>query len=289
MKTFVEKFIVNLETKNFSPHTITAYNRDIRRFLTFANGKNKKDIKYFDKNLIRAYLSYLQTLSLSKKSILRTIAVLRSFTGFLLKRNIIKTDPFELLPMPKADKTLPRFLAENELEKLISLDKLSLRDRAIIELLYSSGFRRSEIVSLNVGDIDFYSGVARVMGKGLKERLVPVTTNALEAIKNYLGERKSSSSGETALFLNKNSKRLSGHGLSLILKKMSLEAKLARKITPHEVRHSFATHMLNRGCDLRSLQEMLGHKSLSTTQVYTHVSLKQLKKVYDKSHPRSKQ
>jgi site-specific recombinase XerD len=286
MKNQAEKFILNLKAKNFSPHTLIAYKKDISCFLLFAHKRKKTQTKDFDKTQIRAYLSYLQTLGLARNTVLRKIAVLRSFTVFLTERGLIKTNPFKLLPLPKREKLLPHFLSEKELQKMISAGPASARDLAMTELLYSSGLRRNELVSLNAGDIDFYGGIVRVMGKGLKERIIPVTDNALEAIKNYLNERKISPQAGEPLFLNKNGRRLSGHGLSLILKKISVKTNAGKKITPHEIRHSFATHMLNHGCDLRSLQEMLGHKNPSTTQIYTHVSLKQLKKVYDKSHPR---
>jgi integrase/recombinase XerC len=288
MRKYVDKFIVNLHAKNFSRNTLSAYKKDSSHFLNFCGQKNKTCLKDFDKTLVRAYLSRLQTLKLSRNSVLRKIAVLRSFAKFLLERELIKTDPFKLLALPKSEKLLPRFLTEKEIDKIITASRCSKRDLAMIELLYSSGLRRSELVSLNAGDIDFYGAVVRVMGKGLKERITPVTKKAMQAVKDYLSERAPAVQPQDALFLNKNGKRLSGHGLGLILKKLSLKANTLRKITPHEIRHSFATHLLNHGCDLRSLQEMLGHKNLSTTQVYTHVSLKHLKKVYDKSHPRNR-
>jgi len=288
MRKYIDKFILNLQGKNFSKHTLCAYKKDTNRFLDFLKQRGKTKLSAFNKTQIRAYLSYLQTLKLSRNSLLRGIAVLRSYSKFLISHDLIKTDPFKLLPLPKREKLLPRFLTEDELSKLISASQFSKRDCAIIELLYSSGLRRSEAVSLNVGDIDFYGAVVRVMGKGSKERIVPVTKNALQAIKDYLLERKTPVQSQEPLFLNKNRTRLSGHGLSLILKKTSLKSNILRKITPHEIRHSFATHLLNHGCDIRSLQEMLGHKNIATTQTYTHVSLKHLKKVYDKSHPRNR-
>jgi len=288
MQNHIDKFILNLRVKNFSANTLSAYKKDIDQFYGFLKQRKKALLRYFDKTQIRTYLSHIQTLSLARNSVLRKIAVLRSFAKFLLARDLIKSDPFKLLPLPKTEKRLPRFLTEQEVGKIIQASQSSKRNLAIIELLYSSGLRRSELVSLNVGDIDFYAGITRVMGKGLKERIVPVTKNALQAIKDDLTERSGIAQGQDALFLNKNSNRLSGHGLSFILKKLSLASGIFRNITPHELRHSFATHLLNNGCDIRSLQEMLGHKNISTTQVYTHVSLKHLKKVYAKSHPRNK-
>jgi integrase/recombinase XerC len=287
MQKYIDMFILNLRSGSFSKHTLAAYGKDMEGFYSFLKSKHKTRLDNLGKTQVRAYLSHLQSLRLSRNSILRKIAVLRSFAAFLLKRDLIETDPFKLLPLPKKEKHLPRFLTENEMLQLITSADLSKRDLAIVELLYSSGLRRSELVSLNAGDIDFYGGVLRVMGKGSKERIIPVTQKALTALKDYLHLRKGIAKPPDPLFLNKNGKRLSGHGLSLILKKISLKCNLPRKITPHQIRHSFATHLLNKGCDLRSLQEMLGHKNLSTTQGYTHVSLKHLKKIYNKSHPRS--
>jgi site-specific recombinase XerD len=163
----------------------------------------------------------------------------------------------------------------------------ALRDYALLELLYSSGLRRSEAAGLNIGDLDLFSGFARVMGKGSRERLVPVGDKALNALRAYLDTRPRPLAHGLPLFLNHNNGRLSGAGIALILKKMAKRARFARPVNPHSVRHSFATHLLDRGCDLKSVQEMLGHKNLQTTEIYTHVSLERLKEVYDKAHPRA--
>ena len=162
------------------------------------------------------------------------------------------------------------------------------RDRALFELMYSSGLRRSEVVGLKISDVDFFNGIVKVFGKGSKERLVPVTDEALAALKDYLATRPNPQPQE-ALFLNRNGKPLTGDGLAYIFKNTAIAAHLVRKVTPHSLRHSFATHLLNNGCDLRSLQEMLGHKSLAATQVYTHVSVEKLKSVYQHAHPKCKE
>ena len=162
------------------------------------------------------------------------------------------------------------------------------RDKALFELMYSSGLRRSEVTGLRIKDVDYFNGLVKVFGKGAKERLVPVTDEALNALKIYLAQRKNPQPDD-ALFLNKNGKPLTGDGLAYIFKNTAIRSHLARKVTPHSLRHSFATHLLNNGCDLRSLQEMLGHKSLAATQVYTHVSLEKLKSVYNHAHPESKE
>ncbi len=184
---------------------------------------------------------------------------------------------------------LPKFVSEDEAAKLMEAQaspKFAARNKAILELLYSSGLRRAEVIGLNAGDINFAEGLVKVLGKGNKERLVPVTDIALDSIQNYLARRAAPNAG-SPLFLNARGARLSGEGLAQVIKKSGIKAGLARKITPHSLRHSFATHLLNNGCDLKTLQQMLGHKSLSATQVYTHVSLERLKKVYAAAHPKA--
>jgi site-specific recombinase XerD len=224
--------------------------------------------------------------------VLRKIATLRSFTAYLMRQGHLDKNPFKLLPSPKKEKLLPKFLSIPETDRLLDTTAQSkhfaLRDKALFELMYSSGLRRSEVTALKIRDIDFFNGLVKVFGKGRKERLIPVTQTALQALKDYLATRKNPQA-EEALFLNKNGKPLSGDGLAYIFKNTAIASHLARRVTPHSLRHSFATHLLGNGCDLRSLQEMLGHKSLSTTQVYTHVSLDQLKSVYNQAHPKSKE
>ena len=223
---------------------------------------------------------------------LRKIASLRSFAAYLLRQGKLENNPFKLLPAPKRQRLLPKFLSVPETDRLLDTasnhPKFAARDKALFELMYSSGLRRSEVTGLKVRDIDFFNGIVKVFGKGAKERLVPVTDTALEAIQFYLACRKNPQQDE-ALFLNKNGKPLTGDGLAYIFKNTAIASHLARRVTPHSLRHSFATHLLNNGCDLRSLQEMLGHKSLSATQVYTHVSLEKLKNVYQQAHPKSKE
>jgi len=242
-------------------------------------------------------MAYLSERKLKRNSIIRKISAVRSFFNYLLDEEIISENPFEFINMPKKEKILPRFLTEEEMKKLIDYNnpegieseedkKYFFRDFAILELIYSSGLRRSEVSSLNIGDIDFISGFVRVIGKGSKERVVPVGDKALSALKKYL-EMRNDNKFSSPLFLNHLNKRLTDAGIALILKKMAKRARFARDINPHAIRHSFATHLLNKGCDLRALQEMLGHKNLSTTQIYTHISIDRLKEVYDKAHPRS--
>ncbi|MBO4555411.1 MAG: tyrosine-type recombinase/integrase, partial [Elusimicrobiales bacterium] len=200
----------------------------------------------------------------------------------------------------KKEKRLPRFLTEGEVGKMQVANNaeeveekeenypFAERDFAIFELIYSSGLRRSEVVGLNIGDIDFYSGMVRVFGKGRKERIIPVGERALQCLKAYLDTRPLPHGAGEPLFLNCRNTRLSGNGLALILQKMAGRARFPKRVNPHSLRHSFATHLLDNGCDLKSVQEMLGHKNLQTTEIYTHVSLERLKSVYNKAHPGAK-
>ena len=284
----IENFKIHIKGRNLSEHTIRAYSTDLQDFLAFMNSKNLLNIKDFTLANIRSYLAWQNNKGLSRQAMLRKISSLRSFAKFLANRGIIEANPFKLFNAPRREKLLPTFLTPKEATDLMqapSTSRFALRNQAILELMYSSGLRRSETIGLNIGDVNFAQGIVRVFGKGAKERMVPVTDIALSCISDYLATRKDTSY-QAPLFLGSRGKRLSGEGLAQIVKQSAIKAYLAHKITPHSLRHSFATHLLNNGCDLKSLQEMLGHKSLSATQVYTHVSLEHLKQVYDKAHPK---
>ncbi len=285
----IENFTLSLKGRNLSVHTLRAYESDLEAFAAFMSLRNFLSVKDFTLKNIRAYLAYENIKEISRPTMLRKISALRSFAKFLANRGLIKVNPFSLFSAPRREKKLPAFLTEGEASNLMDAEisrRFHYRNKAILELLYSSGLRRSETVGLNIGDINFDEGYVRVLGKGSKERLVPVTDIALEAISNYLDTRPQAK-GEEPLFLGSKGGRLSGEGLAQIVKKSAIDSRVARKVTPHSLRHSFATHLLNNGCDLKSLQEMLGHKSLAATQVYTHVSLERLKKVYNAAHPES--
>lgn len=273
-----------------SPHTLRAYTRDLEDAYAFFAKNNLTQIKDFSIRNIRSYLAMQNNTQIKRSTMLRKISSLRSFAKFLETRGLIKLNPFKLFDAPKREKILPKFLTEEEASNLMEArpSKLhSLRNKAILELLYSSGLRRSELIGLNICDINFQQGYARVLGKGSKERIVPITDIALDSIQNYLLTRPQYLPSDP-LFLSSYQRRISGEGIRQIVKQSAINTKLARRITPHSLRHSFATHLLNNGCDLKTLQEMLGHKSLSATQVYTHVSLDRLKTVYNSSHPKSK-
>jgi integrase/recombinase XerC len=234
----------------------------------------------------------------SKSTTARKLATLRSFYKFLVKRGHLSTNPVMAVRTPKQEKKLPKFLEYEQVKKLIETPPtdnwLGARDRAIMETLYSTGVRVSELVGLNIDDVDFLSEVLHIRGKGKKERLTPIGSSALQAIQHYMEFRnkRAQSNGNfdsKVLFVNKHGKRLSTRSVRRKMDKYLKIAGLDPSISPHTLRHSFATHMLNNGADLRSVQELLGHQSLSTTQIYTHLTTKKLKEVYDSAHPRDEQ
>ncbi|MCX5797875.1 MAG: tyrosine recombinase [Elusimicrobia bacterium] len=292
LRNWVQRFLMHLRGfRNYSPHTLRAYGADLEQFRRSLGDPEPAAI---DRNEVRAYLAQLQARgNLGRNTVLRKVSALRAFFRFLRREGVMDQDPFCALPLPRKASRLPKFLTESEISELLAQTgpqqpSCRERDRAILELLYSSGLRRSELASLNVGDVDFVSGFVRVMGKGSRERLVPVGHAALSCLREYLRQRgPSSAKGESPLFLNSRGLRLSDAGVAFLLKGWLRRAGWLKTVTPHALRHSFATHLLNSGCDLRSVQEMLGHKSLATTQIYTHVSLEKLKEVYSRSHPRS--
>lgn len=290
MDTWVQAFLLHLENKNFSANTVKSYRADLQEFTDYLSKRTQNTLEAFTSPVIRSFLASLPQ-DYARNTVLRKIAALRSLAAFLLRQGKLARNPFKLLPAPKREKLLPKFLTLPETDRLINTagnTHFAARDKALFELMYSSGLRRSEVTGLKIRDVDFFNGVVRVLGKGNKERLVPVTDEALYAIKYYLSTRPNPQP-QDALFLNAHGKPLTGDGLAFIFKNTAIAAHLARKVTPHSLRHSFATHLLNNGCDLRSLQEMLGHKTLAATQVYTHVSLDKLKSVYQHAHPKNKE
>lgn len=290
MQQQINNFLQSLKVRNMSPHTLRAYTRDLEDAYTFFAKNNLIHLKDFNIRNIRSYLAVENSTQIKRNTMLRKISSLRSFAKFLETRGLIKLNPFKLFDAPKREKMLPKFLTVEEASNLMEArpSKIySYRNKAILELLYGSGLRRSELIGLNICDINFEQGYAKVLGKGSKERIVPITDIALDSIQNYLLTRPQYAPSEP-LFLSSYNRRISGEGIRKIIKQSAIDTKLVRHITPHSLRHSFATHLLNNGCDLKTLQEMLGHKSLSATQVYTHVSLERLKNVYNHSHPKSK-
>jgi integrase/recombinase XerC len=290
--------------KNASPHTCRCYQRDLKGFEDFLKNSGmalsptgEAAIEKADRIAIRKYLSFLHRKN-KKSSIARKISTLRSFFKYLVKEQVVPFNPAKCVSTPKVEKTLPTTLTVDEAFRLMeSPNRVSakplegskekgLRDRAILELLYSSGLRVSELVGLNSNQLDLDLGIVRVMGKGRKERIVPVGVKAIEATKSYLEER-GMVRGDGPIFVNSLGGRLTARSVGRLIKKYTRHSGIFRKVSPHSLRHTFATHLLDAGADIREIQEMLGHSSLSTTQRYTHVSMGKLMEVYDKAHPRS--
>ncbi len=287
---YIDKFINYIELeKNYSACTCKNYRRDLDEFEDFLKSSNVGDIKSIDYFVLRKFISLLNKRNLSKRTISRKISTLKSFFKLLMRERVLKSNPASSLIYPRLDKPLPKFLTESQVREVLELPDtsklLGLRDRAILEFLYSTGARVSEVVSLKREDVDLIGGVAKVLGKGKKERLLPLGEPAVESLRLYLRCRKDKG---RVLFLNKNKKSLGDRGIRDIISRYIKKAALVFKVSPHIFRHSFATHLLDHGADLRSVQELLGHSSIATTQIYTHVSLDSLKKIYQKTHPRAK-
>jgi integrase/recombinase XerC len=306
MKEWIERFLEHLRVeRNVSAHTLRSYASDLEQFRNFLwsagfhRDEKKGDVRAekIDHLAIRAFLSRLYR-EHKKSSLARKLAAQRSFFRYLVDEGLIKRSPAEIVATPKREKNLPSFLPVDEafalMEKPDRGTAWGARDRAILETLYSCGIRVSELVGLSDGDVDFHLGVVRVYGKGGKERIVPIGRKAMDALQAYLPRRDEvlarwKKSGPRApLFINPRGTRLTARSVARILQKHVLRSGLLRKVSPHALRHTFATHLLDAGADLRVIQELLGHVSLSTTQRYTHVSMDKLMEIYDKAHPRAK-
>jgi len=287
--------------KNYSDNTVKSYERDIRQFFAFIHVNYEiEDIGQVTEDIILDYLHFLLKEEANKKnSVNRKISSLRHFFQFLIKEKAVSSNPLSDISLQKADKKLPEYLNFDEMYNLLNIDEKdkdnekSLRNNAILELLYSTGMRVSELVALNVEDINFKENYIKIFGKGQKERIVIINNISGEKLKRYIGLRKKpvkekiSRKYVTPLFTNLRGGRLTVRGVQLIIKDVSAERGIHKKVTPHIIRHSFATHLLNSGMDIRMIQELLGHSSLSTTQKYTHVGIEKLMSTYDKSHPKS--
>jgi integrase/recombinase XerC len=289
MKKYSEQFFAFLKVEQgVSVHTLRAYQKDLTEFLDFAPNSLKK-IDYLD---IRSYLASLHARKLKKTTISRKLAAIRSFFKFLHREGYVKKNPAKLVSSPKVPRTLPKFLTIDEIFSLLDTPEGETfrvcRDRAMLELLYSSGIRVSELTSLDISDLDLRESLIRVKGKGMKERIVPAGSKALESIQEYLPERLSLRKKSSALFLNNRGGRLTQRSVRRIVLHYSRMIRLKGELSPHTLRHTFATHLLHEGADLRVIQELLGHASLSTTQKYTHVDITHLAEVYDKAHPLAK-
>lgn len=292
MQKWIKNFLSFLETeKNASIHTVKNYAVDLREFSEVLKEKQIEEITYLD---IRSFLAVLKEKDYSKSSISRKLACIRSFFKYLTRENVLSMNPAADISTPKREKKLPQFLDAQEVTNLLEAPKKDTwegkRDNAILETLYSSGLRVSELVGLNHDDVDFFSGLVRVRGKGKKERILPIGQIAMKGIREYLEHkpaRDREHNGKKPLYLNRSGGRLTDRSVRRMILKYSKQIALKKGVSPHMLRHSFATHMLDRGADLRSVQELLGHENLSTTQIYTHVTTKRLKEAYDAAHPRA--
>jgi len=290
----VKQFIAYLEAgRGASPHTLRNYGADLREFFVFLEGKKLDEV---DPLLIRSFLAHLKSRGHSKATLSRKLASLRSFFKYLARENHLETNPVLGISTPKREKKLPHFLDVNEVTHLLEAplgDHWEVRrDRALLETLYSSGIRVSELVGLDHGDMDLLGSLLRIRGKGKKERIVPVGDKALQAVRGYLDSlpntlSKKNKGLQTPLFLNRSGGRLTDRSVRRMIVKYARQASLKSGISPHTLRHSFATHLLDRGADLRSVQELLGHANLSTTQIYTHVTTRRLQEAYMQAHPRA--
>ena len=299
MEKQVSEFLEHLEIeRNYSRHTRSAYAGDLHQFLSFISEYRSADTVApgsIDKSAVRAFLHHLHQEGFSKRTIARRFAAVRSFFHYLCREGIVSANPCIYLTTPKWDHRLPRFLDRNQVEALLRQPDrsqvLGLRDAVILELLYGSGMRLSELVGLDTGAIDLTEERIRVIGKGDKERIVPLGRHALSVLVSYLDVRplllKAGRDDDTAaLLLNQHGRRLTGRGVQYILVRYGLRIS-QQGLTPHVLRHTAATHLLDAGADLLAVKELLGHERLSTTQIYTHVALDRLKKMYEEAHPRA--
>ncbi len=280
--------------KGFSPHTVTAYRCDLAQFADFAASMNIPPLleTTLEKKTLRSFTFSLSRKKLRPRSIARKIAALKSFSGFCARKHLLPYNQAKLITTPRLDKKLPVFLTEQQAEKLIppkgrrDVEK-SRRDHAMVEFFYGSGIRLSELRSLAIDGVNIRGSTVRVIGKGNKERIVPLTGTAIEAMERYLALRKTRKTPDAPLFANAKGERMSARQIERIVTRALSVVSQQRKRSPHVLRHSFATHLIDAGADIRAVQELLGHSSLATTQIYTHVSREHLLKAYRQAHPRA--
>jgi integrase/recombinase XerC len=293
MQKHIFDFLTYLRNeRNVSPHTLRSYHSDLEQLSTFLGDK---ELSAVDHQTLRRFIARLMQGEVKKSSIARKLSAIRSFFRYLNREGILANNPARLVATPRREKRLPAVLtADDALRLMNSPDSkkpedhaMMLRDRAVLETLYSTGIRASELIGMNREDIDRNDSLIRIRGKGRKERIVPIGSKALDAIDAYLG-CQTRSTGIAAVFLGPSGKRLTARTVQRILENHRKQLGLRQKASPHTLRHSFATHLLESGADLRAIQELLGHASLSTTQRYTHVNLDSLMEVYDKAHPKAR-
>ena len=293
MQEAVRGFLRHLSLeKNASPHTVRAYGDDLHQFLAHARAELKREIAPADVDhlLIRSFLAHLHARGLKKSSSARKLAGLRTFFRWLCREGVLTKNPARALLSPRTERRIPTHLEESEVATLLDLPGdgvVAVRGRALLELLYATGLRCAEVVSLDLAEVDFEARMARVVGKGRKERVVPFGGRARDAVKAWLPIRMTLSPESDALFVNQRGGRLTDRSIRALVAHRIRQVAITRKVSPHTFRHSFATHLLERGADLRTIQELLGHASLSTTQRYTHVNTRHILDIYRKAHPRA--
>lgn len=310
MQRLIQQYLRELEIDGSSPQTVRGYRIDLTQFLAFVRRTHPEaseaiSLDWIDPLTVRAFMGSLRSRGLSPRTLARRVAALRSFCQFCCRRGLLSWNPARLVTTPKLPRPLPPHLTVDQAFQLLATPQggspIPIRDRAILELFYASGIRVGELVDLAVEDMDLEQRLAKVRGKGRKERIVPIGRPAVEALKAYLAARESLRGGKivgmagsarlggrrTPLFLNRRGGQLTSRSVERLLEKYLKKSGMGKAITPHGLRHSFATHLLQAGADLRVIQELLGHARLSTTQRYTHVNLDQLMAVYDKAHPKA--
>lgn len=295
MEGYVEQFIHYLAVeRGLAKNTLESYGRDLKQFQGFLQNRTELEIEHSTRAIITEYLDGLRAQGKAVATISRNIAAIKSFYQYLVNRKYLVEDPTLKLEAPKIEKKLPMILTTVEVEELLRQPNVKLpggtRDKAMLELLYATGIRVSEIIGLNISDVNLELGYIKCHGKGTKERIVPLGSIAVKSVREYMGKGRLQivrGCEEAAMFINHHGKRLTRQGFWKIIKKYAQQAKIVKEITPHTLRHSFATHLLENGADLRSVQEMLGHADISTTQIYTQMMKNPLRKVYDRTHPRA--
>lgn len=297
LENLADEFLTHLRANlNYSDHTLESYGLDLSQFFQFLHNAELDDITQINYTNIRSYLGKLKGEDLARTTISRKLSCLRSFFKYLSRQGYLNHNPILTISTPKREKRLPKFFYPEEVNELLGLpdqeDPLGLRDAAILELFYSSGLRLSEVVGLTVADLDLSRGYVRVFGKGSKERLVPLGGSAKRVLARYLSEVRpgllaKSGASSKHVFLNYRGTRLSGRSIQRMFDKYLQRLALNRKMSPHTLRHTFATHLLENGADLRVVQELLGHVDLSSTQIYTHLTKERIRSVYIKNHPRA--
>ena len=293
MNNIIKKFILYIKDKNYSKYTIICYQKDLSDFNDFLIEININNINQIDYKILRKYLASLYEKKYSSKTIARKISTLKSMYKYLIKNKLVKTNPMSLIKIPKLDNKLPKFLYYEELEELLALPKtdnvLGIRNSLILEMLYSTGIRVSEIVNIKLKDINHYDKKILILGKGNKERYVIYGNKMEDKLNLYLSNAREKllKIDTNYLLINKNGTQLSDRGVRKIITTIIQNSSMKMNISPHTIRHTFSTHMLDSGADIRIVQELLGHTSLATTQIYTHVSNEKLRKVYYENHPRA--